>query len=405
MSLNIALALIAGFGPGQGPSMDTQIVAPIGNQVGVSVPQSAGQTTVTRSSESRYTQTTTDTSNSQKVTVSFRDVKASEILGWLEKHGVNFVISSDDVPDKKFSMNVEDMPADDVLDVMASALGGHWEQEHGIRVFRKGPTLFGIHNLSSAAPFRVYTTPPVPAAPDVTSVPPIPALPPIPAMPALPPMPAMPLFPKKADGKSMTPEEIQKYVGSKEFQEKMQAWSKQYAQKFDNKEFQERMEKWSKDVEKNFGPDFQKKMQDYAKQNEQKYKSFTFTTPDANVYQFNGDAAKLRDMARAQADAARAQADAARAQADAYRRSSDRYRAMTRSTNRKPTTTMSFDGLDVQQFMKNLTADQKDKQRKRGYILYSDLTPEQKKTLGGKPDGDFTISFDVNGDKLTIKKG
>lgn len=388
MSLNIALALIAGLGPGQGPSMDTQIVTPIGSQVGVSAPQSQGSqstNTATGTVGGYYIQAPA-ASSSQKITVSFRDVKASEILAWLEKHGVNFVVSSDDVPDKKFTINVEDQPIDDVLDVMASTLGGHWEQDHGIRVFHKGLSQFGVARLGVGSPYTVFTTPSAPA---------VPPMPPLMKMPPMPPMHAMPIFPKKADGKPMTSEEMQKYIGSKEFQDKMEAWGKQFEQKFDNKEFQQRMEQWSKDVQKNFGPDFQKKMQDFAKENAQQYKSFTYTSPDA--MKLNVEAQKMR-----------VQADAARAQADAARISSERFRILSRGTSRtttSTTTTMSFDGLDVQKFIKDLTAEQKDKQRKRGYILFSDLTPEQKKAIGGKPEGNFTITFKVNGDEVTIKNG
>jgi hypothetical protein len=54
-------------------------------------------------------------------------------------------------------------------------------------------------------------------------------------------------------------------------------------------------------------------------------------------------------------------------------------------------------------FLKSLSSNQKDTQSKRGYIRYDDLTREQKRLLGVRPDGKFEIRLKVNQDEVVVR--
>lgn len=77
--------------------------------------------------------------DSQKVSASFNHAAVSDVMDWLTKNGVSFVADDGDLPkDETITLNVQDQPLDDVLNAVASALGGHWERKGQVRVFRKG---------------------------------------------------------------------------------------------------------------------------------------------------------------------------------------------------------------------------------------------------------------------------
>lgn len=57
---------------------------------------------------------------------------------------------------------------------------------------------------------------------------------------------------------------------------------------------------------------------------------------------------------------------------------------------------------DMKSLMKSLTPDQRSKHDRQGYLKLSDLSGGQKKMLGN-PSGNFTISVNMDGQKLTIK--
>lgn len=75
----------------------------------------------------------------QRVSVDFEHAQVSEVLNWLSKNGASFVAADSELPkDATITMSVKDQPLDEVVDAIASALGGHWERRGGVRVFRAG---------------------------------------------------------------------------------------------------------------------------------------------------------------------------------------------------------------------------------------------------------------------------
>jgi len=67
----------------------------------------------------------------KRVTASLTNASMDEVLQWLRRTGVNFVIENTDASAKtKLNINVVDKPLKDVMDAIASAVGGKW-QKHG----------------------------------------------------------------------------------------------------------------------------------------------------------------------------------------------------------------------------------------------------------------------------------
>jgi hypothetical protein len=67
----------------------------------------------------------------KRVTASLTNASMDEVLQWLRKTGVNFVIERTDASAKtKLNINIVDKPLKDVMDAIASAVGGKW-QKHG----------------------------------------------------------------------------------------------------------------------------------------------------------------------------------------------------------------------------------------------------------------------------------
>ena len=67
-----------------------------------------------------------------------------------------------------------------------------------------------------------------------------------------------------------------------------------------------------------------------------------------------------------------------------------------------PKAPVALKSADMKELMKSLTPDQKAKHERQGYLKLSDLNGGQKKMLGN-PSGNFTISVNMDGQKLTIK--
>ncbi len=66
----------------------------------------------------------------------------------------------------------------------------------------------------------------------------------------------------------------------------------------------------------------------------------------------------------------------------------------------------AFEKANLEKLMKSLTPAQKQLMDKRGYLVPTDLTPSQIELIGELPMGkDWSISFSLNGQKLSIKSG
>jgi hypothetical protein len=383
MALHTLIALTAALagGTAQDPTMDLQIAAPVLTDTEIA-PQ------------------VTPASQGAKVTAQFRNAKASEVLEWMEKRGVNFVVNDDDIkPEAKVTLSVTDVPLEAVLDSLAAALGGHWERRDKMRIFHKGPGFFSIQGqpaFPSSGSFPAQGTfGATPKAPMNFAVPPIP--------------------PTAFDGKAFD------------------------GKAFD-KDFAKRMKEMAAKMEKDFGPEFQKKMEQHMKE----FKAYTLE--DGKLRELQGkereealknakgqreEALKMSEQQRAEARkmAEKARVDgrkvaeearkmAAEARKMAEKARAEGQRAYTLSPNgnvyrlapstrdgRRSFITPSFpvNGMDMGKFLKSLSSNQKDTQEKRGFIRYDDLTREQKHLLGVRPDGKFEIRLKVNQDEVVIK--
>lgn len=381
----IALTAVVAGGTTQDPSMDLQIAAPV-----LTTDQVYGTLATTPPPAQ---------DQGSKITAQFRNAKAAEILEWMEKRGVSFIVNDGDVkPDVRVTLSVNDVPLENVLDSLASALGGHWERRDKIRVFRKGQGFTGVYGTTNGNVFR--SVPPVPSVPMTMDIP------------------------------------------AKVFQFEGKAFDKDFAK---------RMEKMSAEMEKKFGPEFQKKFEESMKQGQffsleegnklraLQGKEYEEAAKRAEVdrkaamkeaEQMRKEALKMAEEARKVAGEARKEAlrNAERARADAERARVDAQRARTESLRaqdgqrlnvetriyrtapqardgRRTFITPSFpvDGMDMGKFLKTLTSDQKDIQSKRGFIRYNDLSREQKHLLGVRPDGKFEIRLKVNQEEVVIR--
>jgi hypothetical protein len=75
---------------------------------------------------------------SPKVSARFHQAPVSDVLHWLDRQGVSFVIADSKLKDREITLSVQNQPLDSVVDAIARALGGRWERQGAIRVFREG---------------------------------------------------------------------------------------------------------------------------------------------------------------------------------------------------------------------------------------------------------------------------
>jgi hypothetical protein len=359
---------------------------------------------------------------SQRVSASFRSAKPAEVFSWLEKQGVSFIVADGMIPpNASVTLNVVDQPVQDVVDALATALGGHWVRQNGIRSFRQGPGLLV----------------PSPAQGGFGQ--------------------AVPMIPGEPGAKVWQ-------FDSKEFEAKFGA------------EHKRQMEAMAKDMEKKFGPEFQKRMEEMARKEIEVYvqgkdgKLERRSLKPGEAYKIQGQGlsddmiAKIRiegqghnltkeqierirveaqghklskeqiEKIKAEAKAhglskvqieeitahARAQGQQARELARTQVRDGQRLRQemeIVRARGGRDSYVRTRDGrillpsrtregnslVDARRFLDSLTPDQKHSMRMRGYVLYIDLTPEQRKMLGNRPNGKFEIKMKVNDEEVVVR--
>lgn len=85
----------------------------------------------------------------KNVTVDFVNAPASEVLAWLKKAGVNFVIDTEDVPqDKRLTVHIKNQPMDKAIEAIADALGLGWTKKGNIYTLKQG----GFGNWTTFSP-------------------------------------------------------------------------------------------------------------------------------------------------------------------------------------------------------------------------------------------------------------
>lgn len=73
-----------------------------------------------------------------KVSLNFTDAKVSDVLGFLKKQKISFVLDADQFKDRRLTLSIVDQPQSVALEAIASALDAHWENIGSVRVLKKG---------------------------------------------------------------------------------------------------------------------------------------------------------------------------------------------------------------------------------------------------------------------------
>jgi hypothetical protein len=341
--------------------------------------------------------------------VEFQNATVGEVLQWLTHKGVNFVAAEAEVDrGAKITLNVQNAPLEDVVNSIASALGGHWVRQGEMRVFRKG--------------FRF--------------------------MPGEPGMPGNVYAPRMD---FMKPGDVQVYGWNKEDQEK----------------FRKQMEQLHKDMSKvqvetlrQFGKgqpgdvrvwQHQMSKEDHEKlmkEMEQLHKEMPKIRSEAlkELERYRGDknlsdAERARIQREVQTEVERAMKEHSKAMEELRKngyRTPDGQPFMWRGgdkdtiyyaprLDKKALEEMKksgnywgpggpsifFDGKgrsmltlrqnNLKQLINGLSPEQLEKHRRQGYLTPRDLTESQRKLLNVQGNGDWTMIYKVDGKEITIK--
>ena len=365
-----------------------------------------------------------------KVSVQFHSARVSEVLNWLQSHGFNFVVNDGDIQrSKTVTINVTNQSVGSVADAIANALGGHWDTANGIHIYKTGTTSMNWMKVPSEGAFIFSDS--------------------IPGM-----SPGQKLDVEKLQGqfgpdfqkkiqdqfgpefqkkmqeqfgpdfqKKMAEQfgpDFQKKIQDQfgpEFQKKMQAESgKDLDKKFKDQfgpEFEKRIEeqfgpKFQKQMEDQFGPEFQKKIEDQFGPKFQKQMEDQFGPEFQKKIeeQFGPKFQKqMEDMsAQLQKELEKNKALQGNSSDSFSNRSKLFIQSDSKSNHKnKGDNTLASDRFDATRFLNSRTSDEKDQQRKQGYIWYLDLTREQK-MMFSQFDGTFDIDLKINGEEVRVRR-
>lgn len=255
-------------------------------------------------------------------------------------------------------------------------------------------------------------------------------------LPSMPPLPSMPALPKDGKAYKLDPQTGKMVpLTDKEKAELEQMW-KEWGERFGKG-----MEKW--------GESYGKQWEQWGKEFERKFGSgegiegFTFTVPPMDMKSLEGlrewriDSGKLKEFNGAPlTDAQRKELEKAlkdaRARIEVWGTDSEarmkaiekalkaREKAMADAKGKKADVTLKglqesdfgtkmggglIQAGNIEKLIDSLSTDQRALHEKQGHLLWSQLTPEQQRMLGGSPGGNFTFSFSVNGKSISIKSG
>ncbi|GEM_PF-3242457 len=276
----------------------------------------------------------------RRVTLRFDGASLKDVLKRLQKEKIDFAVDADSFKDRKVTLSLTDVPLSAALDAIGSALDAHWETVGSVRVLKKGARS-GFGTLDGNA-FRNFT---------------------LPTMPALP----------KLDG-----------AGQKEALRALEQAQKELADaKGMNEEQRKTVLKALEEAQKNLaGQNF----------------NFNFTMPKG-VYDFKSTEG-FKNLSPKDNEE--------------FRKAMERIRDMDKDAlSRSYTHTIPIQGFDLKsltlngrglgELLKSLTPEQKELQKKQGYLKPSDLTADQRKMAGLDGKGTVEITIVRNGETLKIK--
>ena len=97
---------------------------------------------------------------SKKVSVRFEHAQASEVFRWLQKQDVSFIVDESKIDEKaRVTLSANNVSLNALTDALANALGGHWVNRKGMRVFQKGALNSFFSTPAIPGGYRTYTMP------------------------------------------------------------------------------------------------------------------------------------------------------------------------------------------------------------------------------------------------------
>lgn len=341
----------------------------------------------------------------KRVSVSFDNATTSDVINWLTKQGVSFMTSNAELPSsERITLNIVDQPLEDVVNAVASALGGHWESRGKILVFHRGVVAWdsarmpeGFKGLLDGKEFKA--------------------------------------LPKGSTG-LMSQKDWEQF--NKQLKDRMgkggnfymtpdKSELRTFGQGFDAKDFQKLTEEQRKEMEKAM-KDAQRSMEEARKSGA--FERSKLTEKQMDEIRKSIDAAhksgaferskmsqkemeelhktlekqfKSDEWRKGMIDAKQAEKMSKELREKLMRDNKGMFEK-AKDVEGFRMAPMDFGSQDLQTLVRSLTPDQLEKHRRQGYLNYSDLTPLQRKHLGRMSrDGDWTIQYRGDGRDVTIK--
>jgi hypothetical protein len=91
----------------------------------------------------------------KKVSANFNEATVGDVLKWISKQGVSYVVNHDELKSRKISMNLNGVKLHEALNALAESIGANWQVKGSMLILRNGFSGFGF---SSSAP--AFTMPP-----------------------------------------------------------------------------------------------------------------------------------------------------------------------------------------------------------------------------------------------------
>jgi hypothetical protein len=268
----------------------------------------------------------------QRVSVSFKSAPLAEVVNFLSKQGVSFILQENEFDGARVTLDIQNKPLRDALLALADSVGGHWQRRGEVYVLRKG------HGQS-----------------DLGGVPLV---------------------------------DVNRIL---EITEGMLKDGKVEVRPFNREEF---MKQWSEGMLKlkdlpvppegfmfrdgqmqKLDPEAMKKFQ------EEIYKRFKDMEIEPGVRIFKDGDFKFPDS------------EAIRARVDELRAKAQEQGLVVRAARAQ----------DLRKLIDSLTADQLRKQQQQGYLTVEDLTAEQRQLLGTVGNGNWSITYTVDGKTLHLR--